>query len=206
MMACMHNMVFAPLQTADTTVQCSPPPQSTSSASLLHYMKMHQGIDNHVLPGIRQVPSNPSRKADAAVSQGRIRCIYDDAPRRNDCNWLSCRGHAVELICHAAEAFSNQAETESGAVIYDYDPEYVDRKYELLSLKVIHRRGRTGFEETKDFPVRVNDLVAGRYQVTPPPVLCICLLLNKHCKYMAISAAFIRQRDVSSLHHPYLQL
>ena len=51
--------------------------------------------------------------------------------------------------------------------MYDYDQDYVDRKYEQLSLKVIHRRGRTGFEETKDFPVRVNDLVAGRYQVSP---------------------------------------
>lgn len=34
-----------------------------------------------------------------------------------------------------------------------------------MSLKVIHRRKRTGFEETKDFPIRVNDLIAGRYQV-----------------------------------------
>lgn len=27
------------------------------------------------------------------------------------------------------------------------------------------RRHRTGFEETKDFPIRMNDLIAGRYQV-----------------------------------------
>lgn len=27
------------------------------------------------------------------------------------------------------------------------------------------RRCRTGFEETKDFPIRMNDLIAGRYQV-----------------------------------------
>ncbi|KAL0056464.1 hypothetical protein WJX82_011637 [Trebouxia sp. C0006] len=64
-----------------------------------------------------------------------------------------------------SEAFASQAEMESSAVTFDYDPDYVDRKYELLSLKVIHRRRRTGFEETKDFPIRVNDLVAGRYQV-----------------------------------------
>lgn len=50
--------------------------------------------------------------------------------------------------------------------MYDYDQDHVDRKYELLSLKVIHRRRRTGFEESKDFPIRVNDLVAGRYQVS----------------------------------------
>lgn len=83
-------------------------------------------------------------------------------------------------MCRAAEAFSNQAETESDAVIYDYDPEYIDRKYELLSLKVIHRRRRTGFEETKDFPIRVNDLVAGRYQVKP----CFCNACLLHaCVY-----------------------
>ena len=35
----------------------------------------------------------------------------------------------------------------------------------MMTLKVIHRRRRTGFEETKDFPVRVDDLIAGRYQV-----------------------------------------
>lgn len=76
-------------------------------------------------------------------------------------------------MCHAAEAFSNQVETESDAVIYDYDPEYIDRKYELLSLKVIHRRQRTGFEETKDFPIRINDLVAGRYQVKHFRYACV---------------------------------
>lgn len=68
---------------------------------------------------------------------------------------------------HACAADIDQGETESDPLVYDYDQDYVDRKYELLSLKVIHRRRRTGFEETKDFPVRVNDLVAGRYQVEP---------------------------------------
>ena len=72
----------------------------------------------------------------------------------------------------AAEAFASQADTDSNAVIYNYDADYVDRKYELLSLKVIHRRRRTGFEETKDFPIRVNDLVAGRYQVLLSAALC----------------------------------
>jgi hypothetical protein len=46
-----------------------------------------------------------------------------------------------------------------------FNEEYILRKYETIALKVIHRRNRTGFEETKDFPIRINDLVAGRYQV-----------------------------------------
>eukprot|EP00798_Chlamydomonas_sp_ICE-L_P020443 gene20443-27232_t len=53
----------------------------------------------------------------------------------------------------------------NGAVIFDYDLSYIDRKYEVFDLRIIHRRQRTGFEETKDFPIRLNDLIAGRYQV-----------------------------------------
>lgn len=74
------------------------------------------------------------------------------------------RAQASSLYCTPA-AEAEPADTESDPLVYDYDQDYVDRKYELLSLKVIHRRRRTGFEETKDFPIRVNDLVAGRYQV-----------------------------------------
>eukprot|EP00195_Chlamydomonas_chlamydogama_P014734 CAMPEP_0202902904 /NCGR_PEP_ID=MMETSP1392-20130828/18762_1 /ASSEMBLY_ACC=CAM_ASM_000868 /TAXON_ID=225041 /ORGANISM="Chlamydomonas chlamydogama, Strain SAG 11-48b" /LENGTH=1064 /DNA_ID=CAMNT_0049589765 /DNA_START=132 /DNA_END=3326 /DNA_ORIENTATION=- len=54
---------------------------------------------------------------------------------------------------------------ENGVLLYEYDAEYIEKKYEVFSLKVIHRRHRTGFEETKDFPIRMNDLIAGRYQV-----------------------------------------
>jgi len=42
-------------------------------------------------------------------------------------------------------------------------------RYEIMSLKIIHRRRRTGFEETKDFPIRINDLIAGRYQARARP-------------------------------------
>jgi len=30
---------------------------------------------------------------------------------------------------------------------------------------VIYDRERTGFEETKDFPIVINSIVAGRYQI-----------------------------------------
>ena len=52
---------------------------------------------------------------------------------------------------------------EAGNVTYEYDGEYVEKKYEVFELRVIHRRHRTGFEETKDFPIRLNDLIAGRW-------------------------------------------
>ncbi|GLC52975.1 hypothetical protein PLESTB_000694600 [Pleodorina starrii] len=54
---------------------------------------------------------------------------------------------------------------EQGNVLYEYEAGYIDKKYEVFELRIIHRRHRTGFEETKDFPIRLNDLIAGRYQV-----------------------------------------
>ncbi|KOO23743.1 protein kinase domain-containing protein [Chrysochromulina tobinii] len=38
-------------------------------------------------------------------------------------------------------------------------------KLATMSLKVVHERGRTGFEEHKDFQIRLHSLIAARYQV-----------------------------------------
>eukprot|EP00301_Raphidiophrys_heterophryoidea_P028079 c9967_g1_i1.p1 GENE.c9967_g1_i1~~c9967_g1_i1.p1 ORF type:complete len:537 (-),score=136.95 c9967_g1_i1:162-1772(-) len=45
------------------------------------------------------------------------------------------------------------------------DSDKFDEGYDVFYLKVYHRRMHTGFEESKDFPIRHNDVVAGRYQV-----------------------------------------
>lgn len=54
---------------------------------------------------------------------------------------------------------------EAGNILYEYDQGFIDAKYEIFDLKIIHRRRRTGFEDSKEFPIRKNDLIAGRYQV-----------------------------------------
>ncbi len=38
---------------------------------------------------------------------------------------------------------------ENGAIIYHYDLDYINSKYQTFPLQIIHRRHRTGFEETK---------------------------------------------------------
>mmetsp|Transcript_5784 Transcript_5784/g.16245 ORF Transcript_5784/g.16245 Transcript_5784/m.16245 type:complete len:1133 (+) Transcript_5784:186-3584(+) len=50
-------------------------------------------------------------------------------------------------------------------VVMQYDPLKVESMYEVFNLQIIHRRHHTGFEETKDFPICINDCVAGRYQI-----------------------------------------
>ena len=66
-----------------------------------------------------------------------------------------------------------ESEGEGEEVVLESDPDIdpyersaaEEAKYETLHLKVVHERGRTGFEEHKDFPIRINSLIAARYQV-----------------------------------------
>ena len=48
---------------------------------------------------------------------------------------------------------------------YDIYPAQEDGQYDSFSLKVIFVKNRTGFEESKEFPIRINSIIAGRYQV-----------------------------------------
>ncbi|CAI9091720.1 OLC1v1026819C1 [Oldenlandia corymbosa var. corymbosa] len=41
-----------------------------------------------------------------------------------------------------------------------------EEDYEVFSLRIIHRKNRTGFEEHKDFHIILNSIVAGRYYIT----------------------------------------
>ncbi|XP_009773492.1 uncharacterized protein LOC107777685 isoform X1 [Nicotiana tabacum] len=38
--------------------------------------------------------------------------------------------------------------------------------FEVFNLRIIHRKNRTGFEESKDLPIVLNSIIAGRYYVT----------------------------------------
>ncbi|XP_073283147.1 uncharacterized protein [Primulina huaijiensis] len=38
--------------------------------------------------------------------------------------------------------------------------------YEIFDLRIIHRKNRTGFEENKELPIVLNNIIAGRYYVT----------------------------------------
>lgn len=46
-----------------------------------------------------------------------------------------------------------------------YPAEFDKVIYDCYNLRVVFDREKTGFEETKDFPIVINSIVAGRYQV-----------------------------------------
>jgi serine/threonine protein kinase len=41
-----------------------------------------------------------------------------------------------------------------------------DSKLEYFNLKIIYHSKHTGFEELRDFPIKLHDIVAGRYEIT----------------------------------------
>ena len=71
----------------------------------------------------------------------------------------------VTLFCPSSHMLSSRLGVGDGAHLLDYDSDEVDKQYEVMTLHIIHRRRCTGFEESKDFPVRHNDVIAGRYRV-----------------------------------------
>lgn len=46
-----------------------------------------------------------------------------------------------------------------------YPAEFDKVIYDCYNLRVVFDREKTGFEETKDFPIVINSIIAGRYQV-----------------------------------------
>ena len=48
---------------------------------------------------------------------------------------------------------------------YTFSQRYIDETYDLIDLKIYHKRGKTGFESHKDLYVEMGDIIAGRYQV-----------------------------------------
>lgn len=57
---------------------------------------------------------------------------------------------------------------EENCTISDELMMYTSREddYEVFNLKIIHRKNRTGFEESKEFPIVLSSIIAGRYFVT----------------------------------------
>ena len=46
-----------------------------------------------------------------------------------------------------------------------YPVEFQGVIYDSFNMRVVFDREKTGFEETKDFPIVIDSIIAGRYQV-----------------------------------------
>ncbi|KAG6602616.1 hypothetical protein SDJN03_07849, partial [Cucurbita argyrosperma subsp. sororia] len=66
------------------------------------------------------------------------------------------------------EANESEAAADGDGIAADELPMYhiCDDEFEVFDLRIIHRKNRTGFEESKDLPIVLNTVLAGRYYVT----------------------------------------
>lgn len=65
----------------------------------------------------------------------------------------------------ATGALSPRPSSPASCVAAGAEEDYA-AELEVFQLRVVHCKGRTGFEEEKDFPVHLGTVVAGRYQIT----------------------------------------
>ncbi|KAI7733525.1 hypothetical protein M8C21_014942 [Ambrosia artemisiifolia] len=88
---------------------------------------------------------------------------------------LSNYGYA-EWACQVDQKVGGPREEELGGSLEDEEAAAVqeqvnqikaqEEEYETFTLKILHRKNRTGFEEDKNFNVVLNSVIGGRYQVT----------------------------------------
>ena len=79
-----------------------------------------------------------------------------------DASWAD--GNVSDEHEDVVDADSDRGRNEVGGP--NDDERRADETYLTFSLPIVHRLHRTGFEEEKDFPVRIGDVVAGRYELT----------------------------------------
>ncbi|XP_022764996.1 dual specificity tyrosine-phosphorylation-regulated kinase 4-like isoform X2 [Durio zibethinus] len=78
------------------------------------------------------------------------------------------------LLNYGVEDEEDNGELNESQVAADEEGDAMDEvrmysnedEYEVFHLRIIHRKNRTGFEESKDLPIVLNTIIAGRYYVT----------------------------------------
>lgn len=118
-------------------------------------------------------PTEEDEKAKRAIDERHVRYdnngfssrseLDDFLPNENENyrleDYMQSAGNTLEPN---AEACENRLETSDELVMQDTS----ENDYEIFHLRVIHRKNRTGFEESKDLPIIINQVIAGRYYVT----------------------------------------
>ncbi len=101
---------------------------------------------------------------------------------------LSC---CQDDACHqAVDGSSIQAEPSSAHVL-QYNQGKVEEEYEELTLRVVQKRGSTGFEYHREIPLHVGSIIAGRYQIVE--------LLGQAAFSRAVKAFDLKKRQLVCL-------
>ncbi|GAA0140930.1 protein modifying enzyme [Lithospermum erythrorhizon] len=83
--------------------------------------------------------------------------LEPDAGKGDQLDYMRSAGNTLEPDVAYEKGDADSEEL----VMYDN----IENDYEIFHLRIVHRKNRTGFEENKDLPIILNQVIAGRYQV-----------------------------------------
>ncbi|XP_043697014.1 uncharacterized protein LOC122647744 [Telopea speciosissima] len=127
--------------------------------------------------------SNSKHKRNGSSNHSIIKCSTDnvdvkfceDANLQLQASENECRpyGDNLYVIGDGREMIGKSDESgiagdgEDCATPNEYPAFDIEKdEYEIFDLRIIHRKNRTGFEASKDVPIVLNTIIAGRYYVT----------------------------------------
>jgi len=87
-----------------------------------------------------------------------------------DADGKQVSGHLVHTMASPdttvqRQPYNQQVIGERESYMYTYDESKIQEEYEELILRVVHKRGATGFEYQRELPLEIHDIIAGRYQI-----------------------------------------
>ncbi|XP_028803742.1 dual specificity tyrosine-phosphorylation-regulated kinase 2 isoform X2 [Neltuma alba] len=123
------------------------------------YSEDHRGVDekNQLKAGLleKEIHLNDSHSKVGGKFSGHGSALENSMDQTLEAR--DDRGLADE--CHESDDAADITDDE----LIKYIPE---DDYEVFDLRIIHRKNRTGFEESKDLPIVLNTVIAGRYYIT----------------------------------------
>lgn len=87
----------------------------------------------------------------------------EGAKRAADVEVAAATGASVDVASEAEPRHKIRQHPHSGDSFYPV--EYEGTIFDSFNLRVVFERGKTGFEESKEFSIRMNSVVAARYQI-----------------------------------------
>ena len=96
--------------------------------------------------------------------------IHHRKNNNNNDDGKQMQGHIVHSMASPdtmvqRQSYSQQVVVERESYMYTYDEAKIQEEYEELILRVVHKRGATGFEYQRELPLEIHDIIAGRYQI-----------------------------------------
>eukprot|EP01006_Ploeotia_vitrea_P028932 TRINITY_DN61571_c0_g1_i1.p1 TRINITY_DN61571_c0_g1~~TRINITY_DN61571_c0_g1_i1.p1 ORF type:complete len:1030 (-),score=224.02 TRINITY_DN61571_c0_g1_i1:159-3248(-) len=139
-------------------------PTSTTSAELAEHQKQLQALQALQATQV-QYGQYPQQQQPQYASQLAQQQAYQQAYQQQYQQYYA-QQQAAQQAYYQQQLQAQQAAAAQAQTMSEEERKKEENiTYEAFDLKVIYQRGKTGFEEHKDFPIKIGCIIAGRYQI-----------------------------------------